>query len=295
MKIQSKVDKFANEFKLSKITALSYFNRIKFIFEKLFNKPWDLSFEFLKDHDTVSEYINNKYKKPNTKATYFKSIYSVLIKIYQFDNVVVDIYRNWAIKYTKIYQNNKSLNVMNDKQKNKFIKYDDIINFDPPENIQDRLIYQLLLFCPRRPSAYINLIFSPHDDKINNCIVINDQYAFIFLNKYKTVKFFGPYKLELDIPMKHLFAEHIKHQNISHGQHIFKNSSGKIFSQSNFSNYIKNIFFNVTGKPLCSTDIRIIYISNIKFDKLSHFQLNNIALRLGHKLNSSLDYRKFDI
>ena len=292
-KIKNLISKKSN---LSPITVEKNLQKLNFLYKSIYKNKWDFTdYNWLKNFDAITTFIEHHYSKPSTISNSFNSIIFTINKFEDFDKELIDSYIEKSVKYKKMYDEERSQNKLNEKQRKKLISYTELCKFDVPENIQDRLLYQLFIQLPRRPAAYARLIYLEKDDGVNNSLTIINDKLVMNLNMYKTVKSYGKIQINLPEYLLSIFKKHISTNKLKYGEPVFLHNKRDAYKLSNFTKYIKKVFFTQTGKDLTATDIRVIYISSIDFNKSSRFELDKKAKMLGHCFSQMRLYHKIDI
>lgn len=287
-----------NNSKINPNNLTKFTNQLFIIYKSLFNKPWKgNNLEWIRDTKQVYDDIISKYEKNTTRYSKFRAIYVILDQLDGYEKET-QAYKDYYTKFIMKYHEDRKKNKLTDKQKNKLISYNKLIEYEATGSVQDRFLFYLIISIPRRPNALCNLKYYGEngiDSNDENYIVkYNGAYKMV-LNKYKTVKKFGKVILNLNSVCSYWFDELINQTNLMVGDYIFKTNSGKQFLVNNFGRYLSSVLFNITDRKLTATDIRIIYSSSINVRKMTVMQMEQHQKLLGHDMSQSFLYKKIDL
>jgi hypothetical protein len=176
-----------------------------------------------------------------------------------------------------------------------YLKWDDILNvFEKIKKDNDiqkiALVAVYILQPPRRILDYSNMIYAkrkpPKLDSEKNYFINTKNPRFIF-NKYKTAQ---TYKTqEINITNKELLKilnDYVNTYNIKSGSSLFK------LEQDNFTQKLRNIFYEYSNKYISVNLLRHSYISYQTKNNLIDLALDrhNLAYSMAHSDTTNLNY-----
>ena len=299
-------------------TMKAYINQIGTLYKKMNgNKQFNCSdFSWLNAVDVVQDFIENRTPewKTGSKHNTFKAIYSILRRLEGYQHLTIP-YRKLMTKWNDIYKKEKGTNLLSNKERDNFISWKTIKDFDNPRwKANDRLLFKLYTAIPpRRNKDYSLMKFikgksvpeSQKLDKNYNYIITNKNGNAIALiyNNYKTKKRYGQYTIDLTKPdqkpnfifsdIKRAMKNVIKETGIKSGDLLFPNVSGSV--NTKFSDRINNLF-SMTKKKISVNILRHSFITDFidKNPKLSDNTKGLIAKYLGHSSSMFDSYRRLD-
>jgi hypothetical protein len=170
---------------------------------------------------------------------------------------------------------------------NKFPKLD-----MTPINIRspiDNLIYNLYTkFPPRRLSDYSNMIYIADPMSIDkggqHNYVIESDRKFLFQN-YKTCRSFGIQTFQIPDNLWDAIDRYIDEAGISYGDHLLKFGRGKATGDTqSLASHLKRIFGGSVDA------IRHAYITRLYRDPAAIYNIEDISLKMGHKIDTHIGY-----
>lgn len=185
-------------------------------------------------------------------------------------------------------------NIMNDTEKEKYVKWDNILEVHNKLKKQINRDYVLIslycLFPPRRVMdyAYMDVISSIEELLDDRNYYISDLKEFVF-QKYKTAKVYKIQKFKISDQLDDILKIYIKNYNIV--------GSLLNMTESTLKRHLRNIFKANINKNIGVNVLRHSYISH-KFnngelcDKTSMLDLSE---KMAHSIIEQLDYYKKDL
>jgi integrase len=237
---------------------------------KLYYNIYDLNDEF-EPYNFITQRIKfikylNELKNCNSIKSYISAIINILKKFN--DNKDIE-YKNDYIelmnKKAEEYENGKKDNKMNDKEKNNWIEYDDIIDYfnkliDNIHNdlnkkgltkilyikFQNVIILAFYLLLPCRRLEYCYVKYKNYD--INKDNYFDKKNKQIIFNIYKTKKFYDTQKLDINNKLYDMLNTFLTIKKIySDSDYILSNNKDLPFSKSTLNQTINKIFNKKKG------------------------------------------------
>ncbi len=296
---------------INKSTLLTYGKNITRLYRMMYNTELkDLS--FLEDVENVSTFIENKYNTVSTKLSYYKSINSFLRRIKSYEELAGK-YANLQNALKVTYDKQVGTNKRSAREDKNYVPWSELIRAGPYTNVEDQLLFDLFTSIPPRRNAYKYLKYIKGKtkkqidglDKNYNYITVNRRGnpISIILNKYKTQKSYGVFKLDLTqsdrlemlnfTKLRKSIKKYIKKTDIKSGELFFKNSKGEQITD--FTRTVNDLFKSFSPKRIGASNLRHAYISHYMDKKnVSNNTINMMAKMLGHSPLETLSYRRFD-
>lgn len=254
-----------------------------------------LSYLHNKNIEHTIEQLRNYYNNDNT----FRNILNILNII---TNYTCNLINKLFIYYTKQIITNRERNKIDINDKDKIINLDRITiieHIEKIENINDKLLYSLYTLIPSRRLEWRKIIIKYNDLNLNekkNYIIMGDEIKCIF-NDYKTFKIYKKQILLIkDEYLIKLINDYIKHNHLKDGELLFSQETHKKkeMAESNFSQKLKDLFYNIYKIPICLRFIRISHIVNfIKLNPNPTLTLRKeFSTQMGHSVEEQLRYNK---
>ena len=184
-------------------------------------------------------------------------------------------------KWNLLYKKEKGTNLLSDREKNNFISWKTIKDFDNPKwTTNDRLLFKLYTAIPPRRNKdyslmkYVKGKSVPEAQKLDkefNYIVTNKNGNAISLiyNNYKTKKRYGQFSIDqtktdqkpnfVYSDIKRAMKNVIKETGIKSGEFLFGNANGNI--NTKFSDRL-NKLFSMTKKKTSVNILRHSFITD---------------------------------
>jgi hypothetical protein len=291
------------------------------VYEKNYNKlSKDINgdildeFKWLLDFEKVMKEIN-KSPSPHTRKN---KINTVVIYINMIDDLkktdeeILRKYNNEIIELSKLISNNYNKNEMNDKQKENWISYEELINLlnqlkeDLPKKIIDNANYKKLMYylmlsvhleLPLRndlsdAKLYLIKDFNKLEEEPQlNYIVLDKNKGFIILNNYKTSGSYGRKKINMSKELYNIFKKYysvIKEQ--TKDDYIFIDKDKEKLTRNGYTLLFNNLFKSLgVNKKISSSMIRHIVISHkFPINKNEMEEREQLAGIMGHSVNEAL-------
>lgn len=295
---------------LSAKTAESYLKKTGRVYELLEKKKWDCKdIEWLKDYKRVIEFVNNgiipSWKTASTRSTHLNHISALVMRIPELKDVA-RFYDTEKTKKNKDMGNARLEQELKPEWKELILPWPEIVGKNKTANFNgsyDEAVYALFtLIPPRRSGSYYDLQVKPvgFKSKKANYITVNVKMEpqELVLNRYKTSKHYGEYRVKLPVALREKLKAHIK--KYAYDDYVFVNqTTGKPYTdQRAFNQAVTNVFERYTGKKIGSTILRISYATYIMFGsgKVPSLAVQNRhAKMLGHSLGIFQTYSRFSV
>ena len=307
----------------------TYLSQFKKVYEHFTNKgvPVKLKTELtkvleLKTYDSKYvtnelKFINNtikfidelklRYPNKNTMKSHLNSVVSIIGRIKEM-NKEYQLLAPINTGLAKTYSDERDENIVSVKDNKR------IINFEPT-NIKTILksisdIHQKAIFSvyalqpPRRLEDFAAMRITTETDpqqlrnKNNNYLIIdhnNNPSQFIY-NKYKTYKTFGQQVIDINKDLGDILKQYIKSYKLKENNYLFGLSTNvnKRQSESNFSKLVSSIFNKLYKSSISITNkwVRVSYATYLNTLNLTIKQRKDIAYKMGHSLNTNMQYGK---
>ena len=294
-----------NKPNLSNSSLTTYISIINNLHDKIFKEPFNI--ENFNNYKKVLNFLNNY--KPNNRKTYISAIISLLGK----ENPIINNYIDIMIKDSEISNMEDMKQIKNDKMKqpNKQINNEEInnihnelynkvnkiikINKNEKLNNNDYLTYQKFIILslyhyqpPRRIKDFSLMKIKGNIDKDNDNYKIKNYF---FFNDYKTKKYLGTQKIEIDKDLLKLLDKFIKYNDKFYNDNEFLlfNKNNKNYSQSHFTQLLNQIFNN---KNISVNELRHLYLTS-KYNNVNLDDIVKDAQNMGQSnIKTTLKYVK---
>ena len=292
-----------------KSTIEKYLERVLNVYNNLFKVEFNPeNLELLLFTSQVLDYIKNQ--KLSSRISMLISIISICKKLNRTD--ISDIYTQIVIPLRKEQRDFIETNEMTYNEKKNWCTWKDIhkarnlINdqfFTPQERII--LSFYLDNIGPRRLSEYrlmkfiidddIDIDLTKYENKDFNFLISNSKFEIrnIIFNNYKTKKTFGRI-IQTNLDEDHTFKiPELLNSTLKNELQFLKNNE-LIFNhkfESNFSLFVKNLFYRITNKKLNINMIRKIFVvDTLTSGNIDYKTRKKICDFLGHSIDTSLLY-----
>jgi len=264
---------------LTEKTAQAYIFKTTKVYKLLHNEAWNCSdFNWLQDHKTVIGFINNgvvpEWKTRATRSTYLNHVAALVRHIPELQDVT-QFYTAAKNAANSDMDDQRVKQELKPAWKDKIIPWLDLVEINKVANFKttfDEAVYGIFtLVPPRRSGSFYDLQIRPleYESKTKNYITVDDEGVpkEIVLNRYKTSKQYGEFRIKIPVPLRKKIQWHIAGGDI--GDYVFNNQITKdpYKNQEVFSTAVVNVFKKYTDKSIGSTLLRISYASYIVFNK----------------------------
>ncbi len=236
--------------------------------------------------------------KETTITTYARNIYT-MIKFHPHIANDHDLLLRWrtCLDKSDAGRKIKELNhYMNQRELEKFVHYNkciEIFKTIPPEYNQTRLLFAMYLLIPPVRNDYWNCKICYHDAanaamvEGNNINITPDKIV-ITINRYKTVKIYGPIittcPLELDQLIRESLTRMPRH-------YLFTQSDGSPYTRAiDFSTWAAGRLQQFLHVPFDILTFRHVYLSRDEIKQMTPEQLFHLSKQMGHSLISQHRY-----
>ncbi len=278
-----------NKAELSATTKRNYSDRVSTILSK---SKASLNEVVLNPNKYISKF--KSWFKINTSL---KIYLSIILGIFKYNPKLKEdneaMHKKWLEAFKEAeksvverYESNKP----SDKQKEGYVKYEDIIKVrdDLKAGTIEKLLLDFYTYIKPLRCDYARVRLykngNPKDFGEPNYIHNNKLY----ITKFKTMKSHD--KIEIKLP-----EEVIEDLKLSlkdkERDWLFMNNNGEPFSSNSFTSWTKRVFLRLFKKPLTISLIRHSYISNIDFNTLSIKDKKEIADQMAHSVETQDKYR----
>jgi hypothetical protein len=267
---------------VSQITFERYLGIIKRL-KRMSDPTDDNPFNFLREHEKVIKIIKEKYTNPNTLSSVFNAIAATLRRIPEFSDVYNDVYKDLNIQFSK---SKKKIeldreNKLTEKEEKVYLPWRNILDLEDKilkegdkENIA--IFYLYTQIPPRRISDYNNLKIGGVRENY-----INPKDFSITINKYKTAKTYGQFKINPPPKLRKSLSDLIGDRLIPNSVRVPK---GPLFSLN--SKKMKTIFG--VGVNI----LRHSFISDFLSKNPSQKKKLEIARQMAHSIETQAMYNR---
>lgn len=294
---------------MSKLTQKFHEHNLNKVFEILKNKEFKE-----KSFPNVNELVKRLEEFKNYKIRTISNYLSSVIKYLKEEKYPDDFIKAYLQKRKEIqYDINKMVleNKADDEIKN--IKWDDIIKFrkELPVGTLNNLLLSLFTLIPtRRISDYSNMLVYKKYKPFMETDTDNNYYCIenftMYFNKYKTFRFYGHYKFQLNKDNKDEKTLIINIETFLKNQNMKKEDDKKkatidgtyILGNKYTPNAItKKVIKLLTDKfktDFGGSMLRHMYITNFysrPMNEISTAEIINLSKRMGHSVEEQLKYR----
>jgi hypothetical protein len=274
-----------------------YWTKIKTLYNRYTGGVWNCrDFEWLRDTQAVLGFIasHNRWKK-TSKWGYINAVTSILSRVKGYDDVY-KIYSDANKAGLDEYLSKREENILSPEQEANILPWSKVMRLSPPEDLKERLMFELERWIPRRSGTYRIMKWTRTHNTHDNYFHIGEDKNTMVLNKYKTDKTYGRYEVAIPRRTSALIIKVIRANNIREGEYIFGKSDGTERSQSNFSTWFTDVMDELTnGKRMGTTLMRISYASWAVREYPSVKQQKIVATNLGHSVDQLRLYAKVDL
>ena len=294
-------------------TVETNLDRIKNIYKGMFNKTWDfISYEWLKDIDSVVDYVKNKYTtSEKTRSNQYVSVAGILKFLPEYKEEYGIYSKLGSHIQDKIDETSKD-NTLTRKQ-SQWLKWDEIqgvwdkLGDDNGGNTFLRALYAIYCFMPPRRVLDYQLMKIVRKDKLNETKLkkLDKKFNYLFINKNKmptsfTIfnykegprrkyskqnKNYGEYTLDpLPDNLKDVLYDYILDEDLKGNDFLFglESNHAKAYSENAFSGLVsKNLFETFADVHLTINSLRHSYASWYLDSLKSLKQKENLAFAMG--------------
>lgn len=301
--------------KVNKSTLETYMKNIGRLYKSIFDKSWDSNnFDWLKDHNNIIKFVNDKYKTDSTKLNYIKSIVSILQRLSGYDKLLQK-YRKEQERLVSLTKKQAGTNKLSEREEKNWVEWTDLVKVSEFDNDQDLFIHSLYTAIPPRRNDYKYMKFfqlkknkkkkAEDLDKNFNWLVFNSNGnpSKLVFNKYKTSKAYGQQVFDISGADKKPIFDFTKLRKaskayvianfIEDGDLLFPNNKNQVYD--NFNPIVVDAFKQFLPKKVGVNILRHSFIShyNTKGKNLSVNSMKEISKWTAHSINEMLQYRKF--
>lgn len=286
-----------NKKNLSDNSLKTYKNQLKTLFKSIWKNE---EFNYKNFFDNVDDVI--KYLKSIDNINTRKTKAAALVILTMDKDKVVNKYRDLMKEDLEKYNNDIKKNKMTDKQKENWLKMEDInkifnkmrketkkywnekkLNKDEFNELQRFIILSCyVLIPPRRLKDYLNFKIKNFDLKKDNYLDKKNK-EFVF-NSYKTAKFHGQERVKIPSILQKIL---IKWMDKNNNDFLLVDFYNNQLKPSALTKILNSIF----NKKISVNMLRHIYITEKISPKIK--ELEEVAKDMGHTTNEQKNYVKF--
>jgi hypothetical protein len=272
---------------LSEVTKRNYLQK-SIVLIKLVGKP----IEYIIEHpDAVIKKIESEYDNTSSR----KSFFVVILAIFRYNPELKTKYKKEYEKWMKGFEeidekvnDRYKENAPSDRQKEGYIKYDDIVK--KRESLESGNIERLLLSMytyikPLRCDFNRIRLYKSGDKKTEPNYIYDGR---LVLRKYKTAKSHEEYDEELPKELQKEIKESLKKEP---REWLFQMNSGEPYLRNTYTKWTTNTFKRLFGKPLTVSLIRHSFINTLDFNTLTIKEKEEIAESMKHSVSTQDRYR----
>jgi hypothetical protein len=241
----------------------------------------------------MTQFSSNPKWGQSTAVSYMRNIFTII----RFNPIIHtndELMVRWRTCIDRLDAGRKIKELnhqVSEAELNKYVSYDDCVTLSkniPRNHIHTRLLFGMYLLIPPVRNdywkCYINQNNSLTDEEKNdNWIDVRDDgKVIIHLNKYKTVKVYGPLVTECPDELAKLILESLV---ADPRKYLFtRGDNGPYRTPLEFSTWANTRLLAVTGKPFSILTFRHIYLSRPEIRSLPPTELCDISKRMGHSM-----------
>lgn len=236
------------------------------------------------DFEDIIKKVTDESKSWKTKIA---SIDSILWKLWLAKNENLDLREKLITirkEWIKEYDNERCKNKLNDKEKNNWIDWEDVLKIrDELKKLKQKLILGLYTYQPPRRLVdysemyYVNNFNAIIEEKNKNYCV--GCHTFIF-NRYKTFKTYGRQEINIDDNLSKLIKRYVRKYKIEDRE--------LLVGDMNIAQILKHIFDKNVGVNI----LRKSYLSWICKPQISELEKQDIATLMAHSVKEASRYMK---
>ncbi len=240
--------------------------------------------------------FNKQAWKATTITTYAKNIYT-MIKFHPHVSKNDNLMMRWRICIDKSDAGRKIKELnhqMNQRELQKFVPYHkcvEVFNAIPVEYNQTRLLFAMYLLIPpvRNDYWYCKIIRDDVSNTTNiNYIHITPDKIVININKYKTVKNYGPIITTCPLELEQMIRDSLHKMP---RDYLFTQPDGSPYKYAiDFSTWAAGRLQQFLHVPFDILTFRHVYLSRDEIKKMSPDELFYLSKQMGHSLISQHRY-----
>jgi integrase len=261
---------------------------------KNFNNPNDVC----KNHKEILNHL--KDVSPKVRKTRLSAL---VVYCKGQDENIVNKFRDLMLKDDKQAEEDMKEQKMNDKQKEAMIPYEEVMSLynklekevNPllkmdklDKNQFNRVQLYVLLSClllisPRRSTDYTEFKIRNIDKEKDNYMTLIKRKPYFVFNKYKTAKKYKTQQVEIPKKLKTIID---RWTVINPSDYLLLNTrqTDKINATQ-----LSNMLYSFFNKPISTTMLRHIYLSNIYKDVPSLQEMEKRAQDMGHSIKEQFE------
>lgn len=260
-------------------------------YEQAYTRLLKKGFEKTMTYEQIINTLNKFDIKDSSKLNYVKCIYFKN----KIDPFLTDDIKTKMDMYMKNINNvqleRQGQGILTEHQKNNYIEWEKIINlYNTIQDEKDKTIISLyVLFPPRRLLDFANMYVVKRNYKLdetkNYYIRLKNRSYFIF-NEYKTKNKYGQQKFLVPKNLSNILNQYIDKYNIQYKSSLFG------YTQSNFGQVIRNIFYKISKKYISVNLMRHAYITYMTNNNLLKTKNDRdiVSKKMSHSILTQLSY-----
>jgi integrase len=281
--------------------SLRTYNSIISNLAKQLNTKFDSPKDVCKNHKQILDHL----KDVNPKLR--KTRLSALVVFCDKENKeVADKFRDLMLDDGKKADDEMKEQKMNDKQKEAFIPYEDVmglynklekevaplLKMDKLDKNQFHrvqmyvLLSCLLLIPPRRSLDYTEFKIKNVDKEKDNYMTVIKRKPYFVFNVYKTAKKYKQQQVEIPNKLKLIIDKWTK---LNPSDYLLVNT--RMTDKIN-PTQLTNLLYGFFNKPISTSILRHIYLSHVYKDVPEIKKMEERATAMGHSMDQALEYVK---
>ena len=259
----------------------------------------NIDFTFLRDTNSVIQFVNQHWKTANSRNSQIQAISSILQVIGGYETEY-KFYSRYSTDKRNEINDGASENTLSEREAKNILPWGQIENLymgisDPRDKA---LVGIYTLLPPRRVEDISLLTLSDTDENLSpnyNYLVVdnNNNPTDIVYLRYKTDKSYGRVDLNIPETLRSILKDYITSASLGVGDPLFGKSRNGYYS--NFSEIVSNTFKKYTKKSITANLLRHSYISDFLSTKRSLAQKTNISKIMGHSVDTQGQYDRIDL
>ena len=170
-------------------------------------------------------------------------------------------------------------------------KYEDLKNaFDKAEGFDKMVLALYFKIPPRRLTDYIEMVVRMKPmkryAKDKNYLVVDGDARYFVFNNYKTAKVYGKQIIAIPDGVWELFKDQVKDKQLL----LLNPSSGKKFTDAQFSDYLRRLTMKLIGKKASASMFRHVFISHFLEKNPTTIERKRMAELMAHSVEMQLNY-----
>jgi hypothetical protein len=166
---------------------------------------------------------------------------------------------------------------------------------DPAEHKLFLLLAVALFLRPKRADLGAVHVLSRHPSESQrkriNYMVVSQKQGVLYMNVFKTSKFYGTIEEPLPDPFFKILNDSL---TAFPRKFLFTDTRGEPFTNRTYSTFVRRSFLQMFGRPMGVSALRHVYVrQRLDFNKMTHRQLKHEARLMCHSIGQQLLVYKY--